>query len=83
MLASAVLLVSTTVYGVVSTRLRVVPMWASLLLIGVIPLAILVLANVVAYVPNGYAVPLSIVWALIGGWALLQPEEAMATAEAA
>ncbi len=83
LLASAVLLVSTTVYGVVSTRLRVVPMWASLLLIGVIPLAILVLANVVAYVPNGYAVPLSIVWALIGGWALLQPEEAMATAEAA
>ncbi len=83
LLASALLLVSTTVYGVVSMRLRVVPMWASLLLIGVIPMAILVLANLAAYAPNGYAVPLSIVWALIGGWALFQPEEVMATAEAA
>jgi hypothetical protein len=83
LLASAVLLVSTTVYGVVSLRLRVVPLWASLLLVGVIPLGILTLGNVVAYVPNGYAVPLGIVWALIGVWALLQPEEAVATVKAA
>jgi hypothetical protein len=69
LLASAVLLLSTTLYGVLSLRLRVVPIGAAILLIAVIPVAMLTLGNVVAYVPNGYAVPLSLAWATIGIWA--------------
>ena len=80
LLAAAVLLVSTTAYGIVSLRLRILPVWASILLIAVIPLAILTLGNVVAYIPNGFAVPLSITWALIGVWLLLHPQEVVATA---
>lgn len=80
LLAAAVLLVSTTIYGIVSLRLRILPVWASILLIAVIPLAILTLGNVVAYIPNGFAVPLSIIWALIGVWLLLRPQEVVATA---
>ena len=79
LLAAAVLLVSTTAYGIVSLRLRILPVWASILLIALIPLAILTLGNVVAYIPNGFAVPLSITWALIGVWLLLHPQEVVAT----
>lgn len=75
LIAAAMLLVSTTVYGIVSRRLRILPVWASIMLIAVIPLAILMLGNVVAYIPNGYAVPLSITWAAVGVWLLLQPAE--------
>lgn len=76
LLASAVLLVSTTIYGLLSLRLRVAPIWAAILLIAVIPLAIATLAIVVGYIPNGYAVPLSLMWAAISLWLVRQPQEA-------
>lgn len=59
MTASAVLLVSTTMYGAISLRLQIVPVWTALCLVAVIPLAVVSLGIVVAYIPNGYAVPLS------------------------
>jgi hypothetical protein len=57
-----------------------VPGWASILLIAVIPLAVVTLANIVAYIPNGYPVPLSVVWAAIGVWVLRRPAEVRASA---
>ena len=80
MLATAALLVSTTLYGALSLKLRIAPVWASILLIAVIPLAAVTLGNVVAYIPNGYAVPLSLVWAAISVWLVLQAQEAVAPA---
>lgn len=80
MLAALVLLLSATLYGLVSLRLRVVPLWASVLLIAVIPLAILTLSNVVEYIPNGFVLPLSITWAAVGVWMLVQTREVVATA---
>lgn len=69
-LAVLVVLVSTTMYGLVSIRLRVVPLWASFLLAAIIPIGIATLAGVTTYVPNAVVVPMSIIWAAVGAWVL-------------
>ena len=69
-------MLSSTVYGAVSLRQHSLPVWASLLLILVIPIAVSTLGVVVAYIPNGFAVPLSIIWALVGIRLLLVPHKA-------
>jgi hypothetical protein len=77
-IASALLLVSTTMYGAISLRLHFVPLWTSLSLVAVIPLAVVMLGIVVDYIPNGYAVPLSLIWAAYGVKLLLPPRSALA-----
>lgn len=74
-LAVLVVLVSTTVYGVVSLRLRVVPLWASVLLAVIFPICVAILAGVTTYVPNGVVVPMSLIWASIGVWVLATPHD--------
>jgi len=75
-LAFLVMIVAVTVYGVVSLRLRVIPIWASSLLIATIPIA---LSGLIAtqYVPNALVVPLSLVWAAISLWLVRQPSRAL------
>ena len=72
-LAMLVVLPATTVYGLVSVRIRVVPLWASLLLAAIIPIGVVTLASVTTYVPNAVVVPMSIIWASIGVWVLTGP----------
>ena len=74
-LAVLVVLVSTTVYGVVSLRLRVVPLWASVLLAVIFPICVAILAGVTTYVPNGVVVPMSLIWASMGVWVLATPHD--------
>ena len=69
-LAMLVVMGATTAYGIVGLRLRVLPLWSSLLLTAFVPIAVLTLATVTAYVPNAVVVPLSIIWAAIGVWVL-------------
>lgn len=73
LIASALLLASTTMYGAISLRIHIVPMWTSLFLVAAIPLAVIMLGIVVDYIPNGYAVPLSVIWAAYGVTLLLPP----------
>ena len=70
-------LVTTTMYGMVTVRRRVVPRWGSVLLMAVVPMGVLTLIGVTAYVPNAVVVPMSLVWAGIGAWMLLnrQPDD--------
>lgn len=70
-LAILVVLVSTTVYGIVSIRLRVIPVWAAVLLTATIPIGVITLAGLVSYLPNAVSVPMSIIWASIGVWVLV------------
>lgn len=65
-LAAMVLLTATTIYGMVSLKLRVVPLWASVLLAAIIPIGIATLVVVTTYVPNAVIVPMSLVWAGVG-----------------
>jgi hypothetical protein len=69
-LALLVVLASTTVYGIISIRIRVVPLWASVLLSAIVPIAVGTLVFVADYVPNGFVVPMSIIWATLGAWVL-------------
>jgi hypothetical protein len=82
LMSDAVLIASTTLYGIISLWLRIVPRWASMLLVAWLPISIYVLGNVVAYIPNGYVVPLSVTWGLVGVWLLVRPTE-VAVAEPA
>jgi hypothetical protein len=81
-IASALLLASTTTYGALSLRLRIVPVWTSLSLVAVIPYAVVMLGIVVEYIPNGYVVPLSATWAAYGVTLLLPSTKALAQSEA-
>jgi hypothetical protein len=78
MIASALLLTSTTAYGALSLRLHIVPVWTSLSLAAVIPFAVVMLVIVVEYIPNGYAVPLSVIWAAYGVTLLSRKERTRA-----
>lgn len=69
-LALLVVLASTTVYGIISIRIRVIPLWASVLLSAIVPIAVGTVAVVADYVPNGFVVPMSIIWAAVGAWVL-------------
>jgi hypothetical protein len=69
-LAMLVVMGATTVYGILGLRLRVLPLWSSLLLTGFVPIAVMTLAAVTTYVPNAVVVPLSIIWAATGVWVL-------------
>jgi len=71
-LAVVVLLLATTIYGLVSLKRRVVPRWASVLLAAIIPVGIATLAVVTTYVPNAVIVPMSLIWAGVGAWVLSQ-----------
>ena len=77
-LAVLVVLVASTVYGAVSIRLRVVPLWASVLLAAIIPVAVATLVGVTTYVPNAVVVPMSIIWAAVGVWVLATPQKQLA-----
>ena len=66
-----VVLVSTTVYGIVSIRVRVIPIWSAVLLTAIIPILWFSLAGLTWYLPNGVVVPMSIIWASIGMWVLV------------
>jgi hypothetical protein len=66
-----VVLVSTTVYGIVSIRIRVIPLWSAVLMTAIIPILWFSLAGLTWYLPNGVVVPLSIIWASIGAWVLI------------
>jgi hypothetical protein len=70
-LAMLVVIGATTVYGIVGLRLRVLPLWSSLLLTSFVPIAVMTLAVVTTYVPNAVVVPLSLIWAAIGVWVLV------------
>ncbi len=74
-LAGIVVLFATTAYGVISHRLRVIPRWASWLLMAVIPIGVLTLVTITTYAPNALIVPLSLIWASIGAWVLLRSRE--------
>ncbi len=78
LLASAALLASTTLYGGLSLRVHILPMWTSLALVAVIPSALVMLAVVVEYIPNGYALPLSFAWAAYGVTLLVSPGSPLA-----
>jgi hypothetical protein len=80
MLALLVVLVSTTLYGIISLRIRLIPMWASVLLTAIAPIAIGTLVIVTDYVPNAFVVPMSIIWATIGAWVLTHHVEQPALA---
>jgi hypothetical protein len=69
-LAMLVVLVATTVYGIVSLRLHVTPLWASVPLAAIIPIGVATLVSVTTYVPNAVVVPMSIIWAAVGVWVL-------------
>jgi hypothetical protein len=75
LIASAMLLLSTTMYGAISLRLHIVPAWTSLSLVAAIPLAVVMLEIVVAYIPNGYVVPISLIWAAYGVTLLVPPTQ--------
>ena len=66
-----VVLVSTTVYGIVSIRTRVIPIWSAVLLTAIIPILWFSLTGLTFYLPNGVVVPMSIIWASIGPWVLI------------
>lgn len=66
-----VVLASTTVYGIVSIRIRVIPLWSAMLLTAIIPILWFSLAGLTWYLPNGVVVPMSIIWASIGAWVLI------------
>jgi hypothetical protein len=70
LLTLPVVLVSTTVYGIVSIRIRVIPIWSAVLLTAIIPILWFSLAGLTWYLPNGVVVPMSIIWAAIGVWVL-------------
>jgi hypothetical protein len=70
LLALLVVLVSTTVYGIVSIRIRVIPIWSAVLLTAIIPILWFSLAGLTSYLPNGVVVPMSVIWAAIGVWVL-------------
>lgn len=74
-LAMLVVLVSTTVYGIISIRIRVIPLWASVLLTAIIPVGVVTLANVTDYIPNAIVAPMSIIWAMLGVWVLTHHAE--------
>jgi hypothetical protein len=69
-LAMLVVLGSTTLYGIISMRIRLIPIWASVLLTAIIPIGVGTLITVTDYVPNAVVVPMSIVWATLGAWVL-------------
>ena len=71
LLALPVVLVSMTVYGIVSIRIRVIPLWSAVLLTAIIPILWFSLAGLTWYLPNGVVVPMSIIWASIGAWVLV------------
>jgi hypothetical protein len=78
--AMIVVLVVTTIYGIVSIRIRVIPIWSAVLLTATIPIGVITLAGVVSYVPNAVVVPMSIIWASIGAWVLVaRPATSTAT----
>jgi hypothetical protein len=66
-----VVLVSTTIYGIVSIRIRVIPIWSAVLLTAILPILWFSLAGLTWYLPNGVVVPMSIIWASIGVWVLV------------
>ena len=70
-LAMLVVLVTTTIYGIVSIRIRVIPLWSAVLLTAIIPIGWFSLAGLTFYLPNGVVVPMSIIWASIGAWVLV------------
>jgi hypothetical protein len=79
-LAMLVVLGSTTIYGIISMRIRVIPIWVSALLTAVVPIGVGTVISVTNYVPNAVVVPMSIVWALLGGWVLTRHIEPLALA---
>jgi hypothetical protein len=70
LLTLPVVLVATTIYGIVSIRIRVIPLWSAVLLTAIIPILWFSLAGLTWYLPNGVVVPISIIWASIGVWVL-------------
>lgn len=66
-----VVLASTTVYGIVSIRIRVIPIWSAVLLTAILPILWFSLAGLTWYLPNGVVVPMSMIWASIGAWVLI------------
>jgi hypothetical protein len=66
-----VVLASTTVYGIVAIRIRVIPLWSAVLLTVLVPILWFSLAGLTWYLPNGVLVPMSIIWASIGAWVLI------------
>ena len=70
-LAMLVVLVTTSIYGIVSIRIRVIPVWSAVLLTAIIPIGWFSLTGLTFYVPNGVVVPMSIIWASIGAWVLV------------
>ena len=66
-----VVLAATTVYGIVSIRIRVIPIWSAVLLTAIIPILWFSLAGLTWYLPDGFVVPMSIIWASIGAWVLV------------
>ena len=73
-LAMLVVVVSTTVYGIVSIRMRVIPLWSSVPMTLIVPIGVVTLVTITTYVPNAVVVPLSIIWAAIGVWVLAGAE---------
>jgi hypothetical protein len=70
LLTLPVVLVATTIYGIVSIRIRVIPLWSAALLTAIIPILWFSLAGLTWYLPNGVVVPMSVIWAAIGVWVL-------------
>jgi hypothetical protein len=68
--AMLVVLPSITVYGILSMRLRVIPLWSSILIALTIPIGVVTLLTITSYVPNAIVVPMSMIWAAIGVWVL-------------
>jgi hypothetical protein len=71
LLTVLVVLVATTIYGIVSIRIRVIPLWSAVLMTAIIPIVWFSLAGLTFYLPNGVVVPMSIIWASIGAWVLI------------
>ena len=74
-LAILVVLASTTLYGIISMRIRMIPIWGSVLLTAIVPIAVGTLISVTDYVPNAIVVPMSIIWAMLGAWVLTRHTE--------
>jgi hypothetical protein len=74
-LAMLVVLASTTLYGIISIRIRRIPMGASVLLTAIFPIGVVTLFFVTDYVPNAFVVPMSIIWAMLGAWVLTRQVE--------
>ena len=74
-LAIFVVLASTTLYGIISMRIRMIPIWASVLLTAIVPIAVGTLISVTDYAPNVFVVPMSIIWAMLGAWVLTRHTE--------